>query len=312
MVWPLLGLSMSTPVRRRWGRLPRFGHEKVERKGERDGHERERTVGRHGGRQDRRRRRRRRRVRRHVHAAQAAGARLHGPGLRGRQRRRRHVVLEPLSRSPLRRREHELLLLVLEELEQEWEWTERYPAQPEILRYLNHVADRFDLRRDIQLETRVTEAIFDEDDLAWTVRTDAGDGVSRPVLRPRPSAACRRPPYACPTSRGSSSFGGRWYHTGHWPARRGRLHRPAGRRDRHRLVGHPGDPGDRRAGRPPHRVPAHARTFSLPAKNRPLDEETQREVKRNYPAHREDAPASRELRLPRPAARAVGPRGRPR
>ena len=39
-----------------------------------------------------------------------------------------------------------------EELEQEWEWSERYPAQPEILRYLNHVADRFDLRRDIELE----------------------------------------------------------------------------------------------------------------------------------------------------------------
>src|SRR5579862_519615 len=49
------------------------------------------------------------------------------------------------------------------ELEQEWEWTERYPTQPEILRYLNHVADRFDLRRDIQLETRVTEAAYLED-----------------------------------------------------------------------------------------------------------------------------------------------------
>src|SRR5579862_6510762 len=49
------------------------------------------------------------------------------------------------------------------ELEQEWEWTERYPTQPEVLRYLNHVADRFDLRRDIQLETRVTEAAYLED-----------------------------------------------------------------------------------------------------------------------------------------------------
>jgi cyclohexanone monooxygenase len=47
-----------------------------------------------------------------------------------------------------------------EELEQEWEWTERYPTQPEILRYLNHVADRFDLRRDIQFETAVTQAHF--------------------------------------------------------------------------------------------------------------------------------------------------------
>src|SRR6185436_1846063 len=49
-----------------------------------------------------------------------------------------------------------------DELQQEWQWTERYAAQPEILTYINHVADRFDLRRDIQLSTRVTSAVFDE------------------------------------------------------------------------------------------------------------------------------------------------------
>jgi cyclohexanone monooxygenase len=49
-----------------------------------------------------------------------------------------------------------------EELQQEWSWSERYPGQPELLRYLNHVADRFDLRRDIQLETRVIAAVFDD------------------------------------------------------------------------------------------------------------------------------------------------------
>ena len=48
------------------------------------------------------------------------------------------------------------------ELQQEWHWTERYSSQPEILRYIEHVADRFDLRRDIQLSTRVTAAVFDE------------------------------------------------------------------------------------------------------------------------------------------------------
>jgi len=46
-----------------------------------------------------------------------------------------------------------------EELEQEWQWTERYPRQPEIMKYLNHVTDRFDLRKDIQFETRVTSAV---------------------------------------------------------------------------------------------------------------------------------------------------------
>ena len=49
-----------------------------------------------------------------------------------------------------------------EELQQEWQWSERYASQPEILTYLNHVADRFDLRGDIQLGTRVRSARFDE------------------------------------------------------------------------------------------------------------------------------------------------------
>src|SRR5437868_1923093 len=65
-----------------------------------------------------------------------------------------------------------------EELEDEWQWTERYSAQPELLRYLNHVADRFDLRRDIQLSTRVISTVFDESANRWAVTTDRGDRVS--------------------------------------------------------------------------------------------------------------------------------------
>ena len=61
-----------------------------------------------------------------------------------------------------------------EELQQEWEWTERYATQPEILGYANHVADRFDLRRDIRFDTRVLSAIYDEATSRWTVRTDGG------------------------------------------------------------------------------------------------------------------------------------------
>ena len=64
------------------------------------------------------------------------------------------------------------------ELQQEWSWSERFAAQPEILAYANHVADRFDLRRDIQLETRVTAATFDEGTQRWHVTTDRGDSVS--------------------------------------------------------------------------------------------------------------------------------------
>ncbi len=53
------------------------------------------------------------------------------------------------------------------ELEQEWNWTEKYATQPEILAYLNHVADRFDLRRDISFGTRVTDMVLDEKTLRW-------------------------------------------------------------------------------------------------------------------------------------------------
>jgi len=63
------------------------------------------------------------------------------------------------------------------ELEQEWEWTERYATQPEILRYAEHVADRFDLRRDIRFERRVTAARFDGAAGEWEVETAQGDRV---------------------------------------------------------------------------------------------------------------------------------------
>ena len=65
-----------------------------------------------------------------------------------------------------------------EELEQEWSWSEKYATQPEILRYIRHVADRFDLRRDIWFDTQVTEAHFNETAGRWEVRTDRGDHVS--------------------------------------------------------------------------------------------------------------------------------------
>ena len=63
-------------------------------------------------------------------------------------------------------------------LGQEWQWSERYPEQPEILRYLNHVADRFDLRKDIAFKTQVTKASFDEETNRWTIITDKGDVVT--------------------------------------------------------------------------------------------------------------------------------------
>ena len=100
------------------------------------------------------------------------------------------------------------------ELQQEWEWTERYATQPEILRYANHVADRFDLRRDIQFETRVTKATFDEDAHAWIVETDKGDRVvARFVIT---ALGCLSSPNT-PKIPGLADFKGPTYHTGNWP-----------------------------------------------------------------------------------------------
>ncbi len=101
-----------------------------------------------------------------------------------------------------------------DELQREWQWTERYASQPEILRYLNHVADRFDLRRDIQLETRVTSAVFDETANRWTVRTDRGDPVSARYCV-MATGCLSVPKFA--EYKGIETFKGRWYHTGRWP-----------------------------------------------------------------------------------------------
>src|SRR5260370_14162828 len=65
-----------------------------------------------------------------------------------------------------------------DELQREWDWSERYAPQHEILRYANHVADRFKLRPDIQLDPRVDRAIFDETANNWSVATSDGKTVA--------------------------------------------------------------------------------------------------------------------------------------
>ena len=132
-----------------------------------------------------------------------------------------------------------------DELQQEWNWSERYAPQPEILKYANHVADRFNLRSDIQLDTRVDRAIFDESANAWEVTTSDGRTVvAKYVVLATGCLSNAR----MPDIKGLSGFKGKVYHTGHWPARR---------RDRHGIVGHPVGAGDRRTGQLSHGVPAH-------------------------------------------------------
>src|SRR5437660_1354058 len=69
-----------------------------------------------------------------------------------------------------------------DELQQTWDWSERYAPQPEILRYASHVADRFDLRRDIQLDTRVDSAVYDEDTRQWSVTLSDGSRATAPFV----------------------------------------------------------------------------------------------------------------------------------
>jgi len=101
-----------------------------------------------------------------------------------------------------------------EELMREWEWSERYPGPPEILRYLNHVADRFDLKRDIRFNTRVAAAHYDETANRWNVTTRAGESLSAQFLIT--AVGCLSSANV-PKIPGLDSFEGRWYHTGEWP-----------------------------------------------------------------------------------------------
>ena len=101
-----------------------------------------------------------------------------------------------------------------DELEDEWAWSERYASQPELLAYLNHVADRFGLRGDIQLETRVTAASFDEAASRWTLTTDRGDRVSAKFCVM--ATGCLSAPKD-PDLPGAASFRGKTWHTGRWP-----------------------------------------------------------------------------------------------
>jgi cyclohexanone monooxygenase len=101
-----------------------------------------------------------------------------------------------------------------EELDQQWDWSEKYAPQPEILGYANHVADRFDLRQHIRFDTRVTAATFDETAKCWRVETDRGDHVAAKfcIMAVGCLSAANRPPF-----KGREEFRGPIYHTGEWP-----------------------------------------------------------------------------------------------
>ena len=101
-----------------------------------------------------------------------------------------------------------------EDLQQEWDWPEKFSAQGDILRYANHVADRFDLRRDITLETEVRAAHYDEAARRWRVETDTGERVTAQYFIMAGGCISTA---QIPQIDGLADYQGETYHTGRWP-----------------------------------------------------------------------------------------------
>jgi len=180
-----------------------------------------------------------------------------------------------------------------DDLQQEWQWKELYASQPEILTYANHVADRFDLRRDIRFNTRVIAASFDEAAQRWTVRTDRGDVVTARfcVMATGCLSTANVPDFP-----GIETFRGKTFHTGAWP------HEGVDFSGQDVGVVGTGSSGiqaipviARQAGH----LTVFQRTpnYSVPAQNRPMTPEYERAWKENYPERRRRAMAVRNAIL---------------
>ena len=176
-----------------------------------------------------------------------------------------------------------------EEIQQEWEWSERYPTQPEILRYANWVADKLDLKRDIVFNTRVDRAEFDEDLAQWRIRTNSGDhAVARYLIMATGCLSTAQ----LPRFEGLDSFKGAWYHTGQWPhegvdftgQRVGIIGTGSSAIQSIPVIAEQAD-----------HLYVFQRTpnYSVPAHNGPLDPAYVHEVKENYQQLREQARTSR-------------------
>jgi len=170
-----------------------------------------------------------------------------------------------------------------EALQQEWEWTERYASQPELLKYIEHVIERFALAPDIQYNSRVESAVFDEAAGLWDVSLSTGE---RAVARFCIMATGCLSAANTPEFKGRESFRGDWYHTGQWPKEGVDF---SGQR-----VGIIGTGSSAVQSIPliaeqAAHLTVFQRTpnFSVPAHNEPLDPGEQKRIKANYQALRE-------------------------
>ncbi len=182
------------------------------------------------------------------------------------------------------------------ELLHEWQWTERYATQPEILRYLNHVADLFDLRADIQLDARVTEAHYDEPANRWAIATEHGERFSARycIMASGCLSSVKRPDFP-----GLDSFEGEWFHTAEWPHDCVDF---TGRRVGVIGTGSTGIQAIPQIASQADRLYVFQRTpnYSMPAQNRPLEPTEVRDFIRGYRERRREAEQS-DAGVPFPA-----------
>lgn len=171
------------------------------------------------------------------------------------------------------------------ELEQDWRWSERYATQPEILRYINHVADRFDLRKDVHLGQRMHDASWDEQASRWEVATESGERWSARYLV---MATGQLSTTKLPELPGQETFQGEIFHTGQWP------HEPvdfAGKRVGIIGTGSSGMQMIPLVAQQAGHLTVFQRTanFSVPAANALLSDERDAEVKATYRDRRDRA-----------------------
>ncbi|MDY7090934.1 MAG: NAD(P)/FAD-dependent oxidoreductase [Actinomycetota bacterium] len=170
-----------------------------------------------------------------------------------------------------------------EDLEQEYPWEERYPTQPEILKYANHVADRFDLRKDIVFRTRVTGATWDDEQKVWLVRTEHEDAVTARFLVM--ATGCLSSP-KLPEIPGIETFKGTSYQTSRWPHEQVDF---TGKRVGIIGTGSSGVQSIPVIAETADELTVFQRTpsYSLPARNRRLRDDEIAEMRANYRAYRQ-------------------------
>ena len=171
------------------------------------------------------------------------------------------------------------------ELEQEWRWTERYATQPEILRYINHVVERFDLRKDIQFNTRMKSATYDESQARWTIKTEDGETFQSQFLL---MCVGQLSTTKSPSYLGLSDYQGEVIHSGMWPKHEVIY---AGKRVGIIGTGSSGMQMTPVIAKQAKHLTVFQRTanYSIPAANAPVTDEEDAQVKAQYRERRERA-----------------------